>query len=144
MSIRGQFRGEFDPWLYAEAHGIAVQYSHQLRPGRLGEWNAAQRLIVLAHGMSAIQETSVLTHELGHAHLQHAGCLPAQERAADSWAADRLVDPERYAAAEEIYGQDLCSIADEIGVMDWAVVAWRQNETERRRWAAYFEGDLIA
>lgn len=145
MLIQGRRpAGEFDPWAYAEAHRIRIEYRSKVLPSRAGEWYQVQRRILVAHGLTVVQEGFVITHELGHAYHGHVGCLPAQERAANSWAADRLIDPERYVAAEAIYGQDLGSIADELGVMECAVVDWRQNENERRRWADYFNGEMTA
>lgn len=141
--IRSTAREPFDPWGWAEEYRIQIEY-RQMPPRRWGSWYPAQGLIVLRPGLSVRQERWVLTHELGHAWLDHQGCLPGQERAADWWAADRLVSRDAYAAAESLYGRDLAAIAEELDVPPRAVRAWREVEQERR-WSAYFDGeDLIA
>jgi len=44
--------------------------------------------------MSAIQDRSVLTHELAHVCLGHRDATPRQELQADRWAARKLVHPD--------------------------------------------------
>lgn len=134
----------FDPWAWCEARGIEV-VTRPISGPRWGEWHPAQRRIILQAGLTASQELSILCHECGHAWHLHVGCTPRGERAADAWAADRLVRPESYARAEALYGLDITMLAAELGVMEWVVLAWRRSEEERRRWAGYFGGqDLIA
>ncbi|WP_161632064.1 ImmA/IrrE family metallo-endopeptidase [Nakamurella lactea] len=115
---------EFDPWLWAEARGIAVLFA-DLPPERFGEWHPDRRTIYLSTGLSQVQEWSTLTHECGHVALGHVGSKDQQEVDANRWAAERLIDPVMHDAATTLWGNDLCRIADELGVMMWVVNSWR-------------------
>lgn len=112
-------------------HGIEV-VSH--RGGDKGRWYPARRTISLRSDLPARARTCTLAHELGHAVLGHdAGAdLPQwvvekQERAADKWAADLLIDPREYAELETIYEGHLGAIASEMGVTVSLLATWRDN-----------------
>lgn len=72
-----------------------------------------------------------LSHECGHVDLGHSGTTPRQERQADAWAAERLIDPEDYRRAELIVGPDLGRLAAELDVTPWVVQAWRDEAARR-------------
>lgn len=77
------------PHEHAERLRIPVTYAPGLpEPGR---WYPTRREIVLRAGMTAMQERSVLAHELAHAILVHPHSTPKLEAQADRWAARQLV-----------------------------------------------------
>ncbi len=81
--------------------------------------------------MSRRTARSVLAHELGHAHLghlptRHPAFRARQERQADEWAARRLITPSAYAAAEQLRGTHLASLAFELDVTIEIVLAFQR------------------
>jgi Zn-dependent peptidase ImmA (M78 family) len=113
----------------AQQAEIRIEYT-RLRDGRDGEYIHARKLIRLRHGMSARLHRSVLAHELGHAAMAHAptrfGPVHAkQERAAEEWAALRLISPADYCHVEELHGGHAGAMALELGVMRSIVDAFR-------------------
>ncbi|WP_101844534.1 ImmA/IrrE family metallo-endopeptidase [Zhihengliuella sp. ISTPL4] len=96
-----------------------------------GGFQPLTRTIRLAPGMSRRTTRSILAHELGHAHLGHQPTRqPAvrarQERQADEWAARRLITPAAYAAAEELRGPHVASLAFELDVTIEIVLAFQR------------------
>src|SRR5438552_2542074 len=83
--------GTYDPFEHAEVLGVDVIYS-RLRASN-GLWIPDYRTIVLQPRMKAIQERSVLAHELGHVDLGHRDDRPKHEVLADRYAAEHMVDP---------------------------------------------------
>lgn len=94
MTITG--RG-YDPFAHAEALGIEIVH-RKLRTAN-GLWVPSLRVIFLQTRMRAIQERSVLTHEIAHVCLGHGDTTPRQEVQADRWAARKLVHPDELARA---------------------------------------------
>lgn len=117
-------------------HLVNLAEKLQLRiiesPGHTrGGFDPATRTIRLSPGMSERTTRSVLAHELGHAHLGHIpSSMPAirahQERRADEWAACHLITRHSYAAAEEVRGPHLASLAFELGVTVELVTAYQR------------------
>lgn len=97
----------------------------------LGGFQPLTRTIRLSPGMSRRTTRSVLAHELGHAHLGHQptwqpSLRAKQERQADEWAARRLLTPAAYAAAEQLRGSHLASLAFELDVTIEIVLAFQR------------------
>lgn len=96
----------FSPHEHAERLRIPIVYVPGLpEPGR---WYPTRREIRLRAGMTAMQERSVLAHELAHAILGHPHSTPKLEAQADRWAARRLVtvdDLERVAMESDDPGR---------------------------------------
>lgn len=116
----------------AAQHGIDIVRHHD---GEKGRWYPARRTISLRVGLPARAERCTLAHELGHAVLEHdaGGHLPRwlvekQERAADRWAANLLIDAREYAHLETIYEGHLGAIAAEMGVTVSLLATWRDNQ----------------
>ena len=100
-----------------------------LRPGDLGGWFPAQRLIVVRPDLGPCNRVHTLAHELGHAaHDDPAGHHPRYEARADSFAADLLIDPREYAELEIIYDGQIGAIAAEMGVTVHMVETWRATQ----------------
>lgn len=87
-------KAQYDPHEHAEVLGIELHYG-RLRSGN-GLWVPDHRAILLQRGMRVIQERSVLAHELGHADLGHRDDRPKHEVMADRYAANNLIDHERF------------------------------------------------
>lgn len=85
----------YDPFQHAEQLGIQIVYG-RLRTAN-GMWVPDHRSIILQPRMRAIQERSVLAHEIAHADLGHRDDRPKHEVLADRYAAERLVDVDRLA-----------------------------------------------
>lgn len=104
-----------------------------------GRWYPSKRAIVLQQGMSATRTRSALCHELGHAFLGHDMATldrvtrARQERQADEFAAETLIDAESYAYAETLYGAFLPSIANELNVTLAIADAWRELWIRKRQ-----------
>ncbi|WP_336632619.1 MULTISPECIES: ImmA/IrrE family metallo-endopeptidase [unclassified Microbacterium] len=109
--------------------GVTVEYTHDLPADRDGDYNHPRRHIRIREGLHARHTRSVLAHELGHASFGHVrsrfGPVNAkQERAAEEWAALRLISIDDYRAAEESHRGHLGAIAIELGVMRSTVAAF--------------------
>lgn len=111
-----------------EEHGLQLVE----RPGpSCGGFEPLTSTIRLAPGMSARTACSVLAHELAHAVLGHVPAADPtvrarQEHRADEWAARLLITPDAYAAAEQIRGPHLASLAFELGVTVEIVTAYQR------------------
>lgn len=94
--------------------------------GPKGAWLPSTRQISLRAGMSDTQTLCTLAHELGHALQRHHACSDGkQERQADKWAANTLIDVDEYAQAEILHDGHPGAIADELGVTRHIVEAWQ-------------------
>lgn len=78
--------------LRCSAVGLDVRAA-ALPEGWLGAYDHRHRRVLLAHGLTPVEQRCVLAHELGHAVLAHDGPCPVQERAAERFAARLLIDP---------------------------------------------------
>jgi hypothetical protein len=86
--------GSYDPFEHADALGLTIVYG-RLRTGN-GLWIPDHRTIILQPRMRVIHERSILAHEIGHADLGHRDGRPKHEVLADRYAADHLIDLQRY------------------------------------------------
>lgn len=103
--------------------GVDVGVS-ALPPGWLGAYDDAERRILLAPGLTPVEQRCVLAHELGHALRRHVGRAPADERAAERFAALLLIDPDALRTACA-WARDDEELADELGVTVDVVLAYR-------------------
>lgn len=94
--------------------GVEVRTA-RLPSGWLGAYDDPRRRILLAAGLTPVEERCVLAHELGHALRMHVGTSAAAERAAEGFAARVLIDPTalREACA---WTRDDVELAEELGV----------------------------
>lgn len=113
----------------AVEHGIEVVTHHG---GDKGRWHPSSRTISLRADLPARARRCTLAHELGHAVLGHEASesLPQwvvekQERAADRWAAETLIDEDAYRSAENALGPHPGAIATELGVTVHLVEVWQ-------------------
>jgi Zn-dependent peptidase ImmA (M78 family) len=120
----------YDPWLHAEGLGVRV-IEGRLRRNRWGEYRDADRLIVLARGMTHRSQRTVLAHEVQHAITRDVLSLYGAfdnrlERRARINAAAHLICPTEYAEAERLFGPHDAYIADELNVVVEVLSDWRR------------------
>jgi Zn-dependent peptidase ImmA (M78 family) len=94
--------------------GIEVRTA-RLPSGWLGAYDDPRRRILLARGLTPVEERCVLAHELGHALRMHVGTSATAERAAERFAARILIDPVALRAACA-WAHDDVELAEELGV----------------------------
>ena len=119
---------EYDPWADASNLGLTV-VERRLRHGHRGEYWHHDRMIALAPRMSHREARCVLTHELAHS---IAGDIPSpfglitakQELRARRATARALIDVDEYAAAEQLRGPHIASIAHDLDVTVHVLRDW--------------------
>ncbi|KAB2806946.1 hypothetical protein F9L07_28350 [Pimelobacter simplex] len=105
---------------------VGVKYV-DLGPTRHGQYRRRYRRIDLNRNLSVRQLVPGLGHELGH-HVYDDNCSTTfAERRAWEYAAQLLISPEEYAAAERIVGHRVHSIALELDLTPVIVEAWRRS-----------------
>ena len=115
---------------HAERLGVRVEDddAHRLRPGDLGGWFPAERLIVVCPTLGPRNRVHTLAHELGHAaHGDPAGHHHRYEHRADLYAAELLIDPREYAELEMMYDGQAGAIAADLGVTVSLLATWRDH-----------------
>lgn len=117
-----------DMWRLADTLGLHVVEA--AGPDRSG-YDPDDASIRLSPGMLGRSARSVLAHEIGHHVLGH---LPTddevlrarQERAANEWAARRLISAEAYAETERLRNGAVSLMAYDLGVIDELVLVYQQ------------------
>lgn len=117
-----------DPDTLAGALGVHIT-SHT--GGEKGRYYGGG-LISLRNDLGPINRRCALAHELGHYVLGHdpeasGWWSTRQENQADEWAANRLITPADYAAAELAHGPHAGGIASELEVTKHIVTVWRRS-----------------
>ena len=114
--------------LIEQAHGLGyvvefasdLGHSGLLMPGR----------ILINSSKRWMTQQAALAHELGHIHYGHDWRYPhdrqRDEAQADAYAADLLIDPAAYAAAESMY-ESLHAIALELEVPLRFIQLWHER-----------------
>lgn len=95
-----------------------------LPAGWLGAYDHPRGRILLARGLTPVEQRCVVAHELGHALRMHEGSSDADERAAERFAARVLIDPAALRSACA-WARDDDELADELGVTVDVVRAYR-------------------
>lgn len=119
----------------AVARGLRVVWCDLGR--RNGEYRASG-LIVLNPRRPGQTQRVTLAHELGHARYGHVWSedprvRERQEAAADRYAANLLITPAEYAAAERLVGCHAGALARELAVTARLVELWREQRATQRR-----------
>lgn len=112
----------------AESNGIKVQ-EVRLRTFQ-GFYVKEAQIIVVSSLLSHTQKRSTLAHELGHAHYGDVAALDRpmrewQERRADEWAAQLLINRQEYDAAEELHGPHPGTVAHHLNVTRELTEVWQ-------------------
>ena len=115
--------------MLAATHGITIT-THT--GGEKGRWYSNTRTISIRRDLGWVNARCTLAHELGHALNNHDSRAEAwlrdrQEREADIFAANVLIDPSEYKSAELLYGPHPGAIAHELGVTNHLVAVWQNT-----------------
>lgn len=106
-------------------HGLAVEYV-DLGPKRHGQYLRRHHRIDLNRNLNLRQLVPGLGHEFAH-YVFNDGCSTTfGERRAWEYAAQMLITPAEYAAAERVVGPSVHSIAIELDLTAVLVEAWRR------------------
>lgn len=101
-----------------------------LEEGLLGFYEPSEARVYFAHGLTPSEERSVIAHELGHVYYGHEHGDDRNEREAETWAAQLLIDARDYAEAEK-HAHDLHSLAESLGVTEELVAHYRAHCLQR-------------
>ncbi|AWB82250.1 ImmA/IrrE family metallo-endopeptidase [Corynebacterium yudongzhengii] len=117
-----------DPEKLAHELGVTI-FEHDT--GEKGRYYG-YGIISLRRGLGYRARRCTLAHELAHYILDHnpratGWWKERQENAADQWAADLLITPERYRDAENTHGPHSGAIALELGVTTHVINTWRNH-----------------
>lgn len=86
----------------------------------------AERVILIRRGLDPWNYRATLAHELAHAYFRdEIYDDPRIERRADQWAAQMLITPSEYAAAEEEVGSSVGALAYALEVTPAVIETWR-------------------
>jgi Zn-dependent peptidase ImmA (M78 family) len=104
---------------------------------RRGEYRHDPAIITLNPRMSTALQRSTLAHELGHHHhgdtwTDDPALIARREHRADTYAAQLLIEPDAYAAAERLVGPHPGALARELNVSRSIVEAWQANTCTSR------------
>lgn len=116
------------PDLHILAEKMGVTLAHHDN-GVKGMYNHRTRTISTRRGMSVAQYKSTLAHELAHAYY-HDDCTPhsifgrKQERRADQWAANLLINPDNYLTHFAWHEGNLEAIAEDLEITEHLLKTW--------------------
>lgn len=83
-------------------------------------------------GLTVPIEASCEAHELAHAWFRDERSEPRIERRANQWAAQLLISPAEYRAAEALVGSSVGALAYELEVTPETIEVWRECFKARR------------
>lgn len=118
--------------------GLDVLWSWDLPDDCHGFYEDADRLIVLNYQCTQAQAVAALAHEVAHGVFGDRCSTEAVERRADEYGASLVIEPEEYAAAEQLVGSHPGALARQLEVTRDLVLAWRRwwRRVGSQRWAA--------
>lgn len=119
------------PMLHAYADAIGVRLVHHDTGGKAW-YHHPTRTISTRRGLSIAAYKSSLAHELAHATYRdeptgNGHYDQRQERRADRWAANALIDPQMFEDAYIWHRGDLGGIADDLEVTHHILDVWLQE-----------------
>lgn len=79
-------------------------------------WHPLTRTIYARHGLDPVTRVCAIAHELGHVYHSHDCSTPDNEREADEWAADQLLDDGLVEEAAWECDSEPVAMAAELGV----------------------------
>lgn len=127
MNCEGEKMGKTCPDLHAIANHMGVRLVRHAS-GPKAFYIHRRRVISTRRGMSITQYRSSLAHELGHAHYGDEPTLGVfdtkQEKRADLWAANLLIDSDEFRQAYIWHRGRLGGIADELEVSHHLLRVW--------------------
>ncbi|WP_276923356.1 ImmA/IrrE family metallo-endopeptidase [Corynebacterium pyruviciproducens] len=105
--------------------GVAVVETPELSEDVNAVYIDAEFMILIRSGLDPWTRRSCLAHELAHAYFRDEVSEPRIERRADQWAAQLLISPAEYRAAELLVGAHVGALAYELEVTPAVVETWR-------------------
>lgn len=110
----------------AQVLQVDVLESNRMPAGLDGFYVDAERTILVRPGLDVWNYRATLAHELAHAYFRDETYDdPRIERRADQWAAQMLITPSEYAAAEEEVGTSIGALAYHLEVTPAVIRTWR-------------------
>lgn len=127
--------------LYNAAASMGVSVVERYLPGQQrGRYIHVKRRIILNARLQDRQKAHTLGHELGHAHHGHEhddspGSVIGirQERKADEFAAQLLINSYDYEVTERMYGPHVPTLAIQLGVTAPMIYAWQSMQRRHRQ-----------
>lgn len=113
----------------AAGMGLRVHGAY-LPSGEFGYYSPDEDRIYFDLTLTPFERRCTVAHELGHAYYGHRSDSEQNERIADSYAAELLIDPVEYAAAEQI-SDDIEFLADELCVVPTLIEHFRLHCLQR-------------
>lgn len=114
-----------------DASGIVIIETSKLGRHLNAAYHPSGKIFV-RWGLDAVTRRCSIAHELGHAHYGHNCSTPGAERAADEWAALRLIALDDVETAAKNCDGAASAIAAEIGITPHLLTVWmRLHETGR-------------
>lgn len=105
--------------------------------GPKGWHHPETRTISTRRGLGIEEYRSTMAHELAHAHYEDRACSNSwfhrrQERRADRWAADYLINEDHFLEAQQWNGNDLPAIAQDLEVTTHLLTVWINHHFKNR------------
>lgn len=119
---------------FAVSIGYDYQYADLRQYGREAMCHIPTRTIFMQPGLLPRKECFLAWHEIAHAVLGHEPTMfehinRKQELAADEWAAHQVIPLPEYILAEEKFGTNTEWIAEDLDVLEKAVIAFERTLT---------------
>lgn len=108
---------------------VTLHLAH-LEDGLLGLYEPTEARVYFTFGLTPVEERAVIAHELGHVFYGHECDGDRNEREADTWAAQMLIDATAYAEAER-HSHSVHDLADALGVTEDLVAHYRAHCMQR-------------
>jgi hypothetical protein len=89
-------------------------------------WHPLTRTIYARHGLDSVTRVCAIAHELGHAYHNHDCSTPDNEREADEWAANQLLDDGLVEEAAWECDSEPVAMAAELGVTVHLLRTWER------------------
>lgn len=122
----------YDP--HTELEHMGIPLLREWLRDTWGVWSPRHGAVVVAEGLSVVQERCVLAHEIEHILARDAGCAGrisiAAERHADRLASRKLIALSDYCRVRQ-WAQDMYQMAEELQVTPWMLRA-RAEDLEGR------------
>lgn len=119
----------------AAALGVRLHATH-LDEQTLGLYSPDEQRIYFDIRLTPNERRVTIAHELGHAYYGHDHSNPKHERQAEVFAAELLIDPEKYARLERV-DPDQHRLADDLGVTVELIRTYEEHCLERVRGMTY-------
>lgn len=112
--------------ILAENAGISVIEHDVSQSPFKGIYDNRNRIISIRADLGELNKKCTLAHELGHAaHNDYGHGNARQERAADYYAANLLIDIQDYRQADILFSGDIAAIAHELDVTRHIITVYR-------------------